>query len=135
MPRIVSIHVIFDFFDSKMVSSTQNWILMGVCEVRFFDRTNGLAARTKKRIAPKPLVLSKKCTSMTQVKIQFCLLGTIFTTKFAKIKDREIAPFEHWFEFCRLFNKRFRECKQTLSVLDEVRVRWSCDKTNSTKLF
>ena len=81
------------------------------------------------------MVLSKKCTSMTQVKIQFCLLGTIFTTKFAKIKDREIAPFEHWFEFCRLFNKRFRECKQTLSVLDEVRVRWSCDKTNSTKLF
>ena len=56
---------------------------------------------------------------MTQVKIQFCLLGTIFTTKFAKIKDREIAPFEHWFEFCRLFNKRFRECKQTLSVLDK----------------
>ena len=103
MPRIVSIHVIFDFFDSKMVSSTQNWILMGVCEVRFFDRTNGLAARTKKRIVPKPLVLSKKCTSMTQVKIQFCPLGTIFTTKFAKIKDREIAPFEHWFEFCRLF--------------------------------
>ena len=64
---------------------------------------------------------------MTQVKIQFCLLGTIFTTKFAKIKDREIAPFEHWFEFCRLFNKRFRECKQTLSVLDEVRVRWLRD--------
>ena len=44
---------------------------MGVCEVRFFDRTNGLAARTKKRIATKRLVVSTNVTSKTPLKIQF----------------------------------------------------------------
>ena len=44
--------VVFANFDLKMVPSSQNSILKGVCEVNFFDRTNGLGARTKKLIAP-----------------------------------------------------------------------------------
>ena len=45
MPRIVSMYVIFAFFDSKMVPSRLNWILRGVFEVTFVDMTNRLAAR------------------------------------------------------------------------------------------
>ena len=91
MPRIVTMYVIFAFFDSKMVPSRLNWILRGVCEVRFFDRTNGLAARTKKRIATKRLVVSTNVTSKTPLKIQFWLLGAVLGSKFAKITDRENA--------------------------------------------
>ena len=69
-------------------------ILRGVCEAKFFDTTNGLIARTEKRIAAKPLVVSTKFTSNTPLKIQFCLLGAIFESKFAKITDLENA-------FCR----------------------------------
>ena len=43
----------------------------GVREVNFFDRTNGLAARTIKRIAAKQLVLSKSFVSQTPIEIKF----------------------------------------------------------------
>ena len=66
---------------------------MGVREAKFFDTTNGLTARTKKRIATKRLVVSTNFISKTPPKIQFWLLGNIFGSKFAKITDRENATF------------------------------------------
>ena len=74
-----------------MAPSSQKLNLKGVCEVKFFDRTNRLAARTKKRIAAKRLVVSTKFISKTPLKIQFWLLGAILGSKFAKITDRENA--------------------------------------------
>ena len=56
---------------------------MGVREAKFFDTTNDLAARTENQIAAKPLLVSTKFISSTLPKIQFCLLGAIFGSKFA----------------------------------------------------
>ena len=44
---------------------------MGVCEVNFFDTTNRLAAIRFMVLATKPLVVSKKFTSQTPIKIEF----------------------------------------------------------------
>ena len=58
---------------------------MGVCETKLFDKTNRLAAIRFMVLVAKPLVLSKNLTSQTPIKIQFCVLDTIFESKKSKI--------------------------------------------------
>ena len=48
-----------------------NSILRGVCETKFFDTTNHLAAIRFMVLATKPLVVSKKFTSQTPLEIEF----------------------------------------------------------------
>ena len=81
----ISRSFIFANFVVKMVPSRQNWILTWVIEVHFFDKTNGLGAIRFLVLAAKPLVLSKNLTSQTPIKIQFCVLDTIFESKKSKI--------------------------------------------------
>ena len=101
-----------------MAPSSQKLNLKGVCEVKFFDRTNRLAARTKKRIAAKRLVVSTNFISKTPPKIQFWLLVNIFNifgSKFSKITDRENASILFEFAVTRL-----RDCVKhvELSICD-----------------
>ena len=63
--------VIFAIFGPILCQCDQNWILKGVCEVKFFDTTYGLAAIHFLVLAAKPLVVSKIFTSQTHFKIQF----------------------------------------------------------------
>ena len=50
----------------------QNWVSATKIEVNFFDRTNGLAARTKKRIAAKPLrILTLKWHLVDKIKFKW----------------------------------------------------------------
>ena len=74
-----------------MASSRQKLNLRGVCEVKFFNRTNHLDARAKIRVAAQLFLLSKMFISNTLLKTQFWLLGVIFGSKFANITDRENA--------------------------------------------
>ena len=50
--------------------ATKNSILRGVCETKFFDTTNRLAAIRFMVLATKPLVVSKNFTSQTPIKIE-----------------------------------------------------------------
>ena len=61
---------------------------MGVCEVNFFDMTNGLGAIRFLVLAAKPLVLSKNFVSQTPLKMNFRSRLQNFGSKIAKMTNR-----------------------------------------------
>ena len=70
-PGFVHLPLSLRILTQNFVSRDQNLILRGVCEVKFFDTTNGLGARTKKRIAAKPLrILTLKWHLVDKIKFK-----------------------------------------------------------------
>ena len=81
LPRILRKHTSRTLFDSKLVSFYRKLNLKIIYEVKFFDTTNGLVARTEKRITAKPLrILTLKWHLVDKIKgaVWFALRSSIW---------------------------------------------------------
>ena len=99
LPFLVDSDLIFKGIDVKFWLQTQFTHLQISMKKNPASRAPRARSAQKRVITTKPLVKSKIFTSNTLVKIQFWLLGSIFESKFAKIKDPDLANLaRYWFK-------------------------------------
>ena len=91
LPFLVDSDLIFKGIDVKFWLQTQFTHLQISMKKNPASRAPRARSAQKRVIMAKSLVGSNNFTSKTLVKIQFWLLGGIFGSKFAKIKDRDLA--------------------------------------------